>query len=84
MADVVSPHRPLSTNIQPKQIQRSGNTDLPPLSFVPISQSMNGVRNGHLSLGSFSPVNQNGSFEFDRVLKSGEVMKRTKKTKVIQ
>ncbi|KAL8763209.1 MAG: hypothetical protein Q9184_000926 [Pyrenodesmia sp. 2 TL-2023] len=29
----------------------------------------------------FSPVNQNGSFEFDTVLKSGEVYKRTKKTK---
>lgn len=29
-----------------------------------------------------SPVNQNGSFEFDRVLKSGYVQKRTQKTKV--
>lgn len=28
-----------------------------------------------------SPVNQNGSFEFDRVLKSGYVQKRTQKTK---
>ncbi|KAF2806250.1 PH domain-like protein [Mytilinidion resinicola] len=28
-----------------------------------------------------SPVNQNGSFEFDRVLKSGTVLKRTRKTK---
>lgn len=28
------------------------------------------------------PVNQNGSFAFDRVLKSGEVHKRTRKTKV--
>ncbi|KAL2159599.1 hypothetical protein VTH06DRAFT_2168 [Thermothelomyces fergusii] len=30
---------------------------------------------------TFSPVNQNGSFEFDRVLKSGYVQKRTQKTK---
>ena len=29
-----------------------------------------------------SPVNQNGSFEFDRVIKSGNVVKRTRKTKV--
>lgn len=29
-----------------------------------------------------SPVNQNGSFEFDRVLKSGYLQKRTQKTKV--
>lgn len=32
--------------------------------------------------GVMSPVNQNGSFEFDRVVKSGTVMKRTRKTKV--
>lgn len=31
---------------------------------------------------AFSPVNQNGSFEFDRVIKSGYVQKRTQKTKV--
>lgn len=29
-----------------------------------------------------SPVNQNGSFEFDREVKSGHVQKRTQKTKV--
>ncbi|KAI9736917.1 MAG: hypothetical protein M1818_005968 [Claussenomyces sp. TS43310] len=37
------------------------------------------MRNSHLD--SFSPVNQNGSFEFDRVLKSGYVQKRTRRTK---
>lgn len=35
-----------------------------------------------LAVDTFSPVNQNGSFEFDRVLKSGYVQKRTQKTKV--
>ncbi|OJD31242.1 ph domain-containing protein [Diplodia corticola] len=39
------------------------------------------TRKGDLGLGVFSPVNQNGSFEFDRVLKSGELLKRTRKTK---
>ncbi|KAI0128811.1 PH domain-containing protein [Xylariales sp. AK1849] len=34
-----------------------------------------------LGLTSSSPVNQNGSFEFDRVMKSGYVQKRTQKTK---
>ena len=29
-----------------------------------------------------SPVNQNGSFEFDRVIKAGYVQRRTQKTKV--
>ncbi|KAL9035356.1 MAG: hypothetical protein Q9180_004907, partial [Flavoplaca navasiana] len=43
--------------------------------------SVSEARTGHLNLDTFSPVNQNGSFEFDRVLKSGEVYKRTKKTK---
>lgn len=35
-------------------------------------------RNGHLNLDTFSPVNQNGSFEFDRILKSGKVYRRVK------
>ena len=34
---------------------------------------------GHLNLDTFSPVDQNGSFSFDRVLKSGKVQRRTKK-----
>ena len=52
-----------------------------PSSSVAIPPPSN-VRNGHLSLDILSPVNQNGSFEFDRVLKSGEVYKRTRKTRV--
>ncbi|KAI1434923.1 PH domain-containing protein [Xylaria sp. CBS 124048] len=35
-----------------------------------------------LAFSTSSPVNQNGSFEFDRVIKSGYVQKRTQKTKV--
>ena len=35
-----------------------------------------------LSAGVMSPVNQNGCFEFDRILKAGPVLKRTRKTKV--
>ncbi|KAL8643220.1 MAG: hypothetical protein Q9228_000206 [Teloschistes exilis] len=50
----------------------------PPISIL---KPANGPRHGHLNLDTFSPVNQNGSFEFDRVLKSGEVHKRTKNTK---
>ena len=29
-----------------------------------------------------SPANQNGCFEFDRIIKAGSVLKRTRKTKV--
>ncbi|KAJ5101793.1 hypothetical protein NUU61_004015 [Penicillium alfredii] len=35
-------------------------------------------RNGHVNLDTFSPVNENGSFEFDRVLKTGRVYRRVK------
>ncbi|KAF2225783.1 hypothetical protein BDZ85DRAFT_288103 [Elsinoe ampelina] len=39
------------------------------------------VRNVHLALDTLSPVNQKGHFEFDRVIKAGQVLKRTRKTK---
>ncbi|KAJ9219719.1 hypothetical protein DTO207G8_5935 [Paecilomyces variotii] len=42
------------------------------------SEGSNTYRNGHLNLDTFSPVNQNGSFEFDRVLKSGMVYRKVK------
>jgi hypothetical protein len=32
--------------------------------------------------GVMSPVSQNGCFEFDRIIKAGSVLKRTRKTKV--
>jgi hypothetical protein len=35
-------------------------------------------RNGRVNLDTFSPVNENGSFAFDRVLKSGKVSRRVK------
>lgn len=35
-------------------------------------------RNGQVNLDTFSPVNENGSFEFDRVVKTGKVLRRVK------
>ena len=35
-------------------------------------------RNGQVSMATFSPVNENGSFAFDRVLKTGKVHRRIK------
>lgn len=35
-----------------------------------------------LGAGVMSPVNQNGCFEFDRIIKAGSVLKRTRKTRV--
>ncbi|KAI1108101.1 PH domain-containing protein [Nemania sp. NC0429] len=55
---------------------------IPPTSIAsPINTAVSRLRN-QLCLSIASPVNQNGSFEFDRVLKSGYVQKRTQKTKV--
>lgn len=51
-----------------------------PMNSGPTSSG--NLRGGHLTLDTFSPVNQNGSFEFDRVIKSGELLKRNKRTKV--
>jgi hypothetical protein len=48
---------------------------------LPINTSAGRARD-ELALNTTSPVNQNGSFEFDRVIKSGYVQKRTTKTKV--
>jgi hypothetical protein len=39
-------------------------------------------RQQYLDPVAFSPVNENGSFEFDRVIKAGQVLKRGRKTKV--
>jgi hypothetical protein len=70
---------------QPRTIpERTRGNALPPLPSlsVPSDSIRSKVRSGQLNLDAFSPVNQNGSFEFDRVLKSGYVEKRTRKTKV--
>ncbi|KAI1306304.1 PH domain-containing protein [Xylaria venustula] len=53
----------------------------PPSITSPINNAVNRLRN-QLTLSVASPVNQNGSFEFDRVLKSGYAQKRTQKRKV--
>lgn len=58
-----------------------------PANAIPIKNSraaedaptpLQSFKSGHLNLDTFSPVNQNGSFEFDRVLKSGRVNRRSK------
>ncbi|KAG9235229.1 hypothetical protein BJ875DRAFT_279897 [Amylocarpus encephaloides] len=83
MADVQQQHAPIEAS-QPRQIPpRTAALQIPPPSVVtlPPPSSASRIRNSHRALDSFSPVNQNGSFEFDRVLKSGYVQKRTRKTK---
>ncbi|QKX58571.1 uncharacterized protein TRUGW13939_05696 [Talaromyces rugulosus] len=43
------------------------------LSLGDLPQPLPTSRNGHLNLNTFSPVNEHGSFEFDRVFKRGKV-----------
>lgn len=78
MADVQS--RP-ATLAAANPIKRA-SLSMPPTSIVlpPSTNPASRFKNQH-SLDSYSPVNQNGSFEFDRVIKSGYLQKRTQKTK---
>lgn len=82
MADVKSRPGPLAT---PSARQRSSIT-IPPTSIsLPAPglppNAASRFKSQH-SLDAYSPVNQNGSFEFDRVIKSGYLQKRTQKTKI--
>ena len=74
MADVAG-------HVQPQPIPSSSLVVSPPKSIA-LPQSVRTLKSAHLTLDTMSPVTQNGSFEFDRILKSGQVLKRTRKTKV--
>ena len=66
-------------HLQPTMTTRApapANIQLPP---NPRPISFSAPTQGLLNLDTFSPVNQNGSFEFDRVLKTGKVQRRVKK-----
>lgn len=54
----------------------------PPTTATRMKQPrIDALQTQHANLAVGSPVNQNGSFEFDRVIKAGSVLKRTRKTK---
>lgn len=58
------------------------DVSIPP-STITLPSDVNSRLRSRLALDTYSsPVNQNGSFEFDRVVKSGYLQKRTQKTKV--
>lgn len=58
------------------------SVNIPPTSIALPAPNVAARFKYHHSLDSYSPVNQNGSFEFDRVIKSGYLQKRTQKTKI--
>ncbi|KAL2018928.1 hypothetical protein VTK56DRAFT_10295 [Thermocarpiscus australiensis] len=78
MAEVQTQLATLSINDTPRDCR----ADVEGPQSVPSPPQPTAARlRSRLALDPFSPVNQNGSFEFDRVLKSGYVQKRTQKTK---
>lgn len=80
MTDVQSMPSVLATS---NPVKRSPNIaiPIPPTSISqPPHSTASRFRSQH-SCDAFSPVNQNGSFELDRVIKSGRLRKRTQKTK---
>jgi PH domain len=66
-----------STATAPKRNPVSIPVTAPPPVLDTITP-LQSFKSGHLNLDTFSPVNQNGSFEFDRVLMSGRVNRRVK------
>lgn len=89
MADIASPpiQDPSTSTIDTTQALpgRGAKISIPP-SAIAMPSNVNGANGSRLrhqlGLVTPSPVNQNGSFEFDRVLKAGYVQRRTQKTKV--
>ena len=96
MADIASPpiRDPSASTITSIQALpgRGAKISIPPSAVAMPSNINNNNNNNNTNNGSRlrhqlalvtpSPVNQNGSFEFDRVLKAGYVQRRTQKTKV--
>jgi hypothetical protein len=76
-----NPQQPLpaSTTASAPSNLKSAMSATMKLATEPVVETL---RRSHLNLDAFSPVNEHGSFEFDRVLKTGAVLKRTRKTKV--
>ncbi|ROW12265.1 hypothetical protein VMCG_00389 [Cytospora schulzeri] len=80
MADVQTTSTALAAS---DPVKRSPNITIPipPASISLPPQNTASRFKKQLSIDTYSPVNQNGSFEFDRVIKSGRLQKRTQKTK---
>ncbi|KAK4167668.1 hypothetical protein QBC43DRAFT_135812 [Cladorrhinum sp. PSN259] len=81
MAEVQTQLATMSLHGKPDDCRRV-NLEMPPTSIaIPPPQVTAAKLNARLAADAYSPVNQNGSFEFDRVIKSGYVQKRARKTK---
>ncbi|KAK1769244.1 hypothetical protein QBC33DRAFT_348217 [Phialemonium atrogriseum] len=66
---------------KPANNRTSTSIAIPSASTVSATGNTTAALRNRLPPDAFSPVNENGSFEFHRVIKSGYVQKRTQKTK---
>ncbi|ORY69918.1 PH domain-containing protein [Pseudomassariella vexata] len=82
MADTATQSPPVAESTTNTKLAGRGAKIIISPSSVAMSPNPTASRlRSQLGLASSSPVNQNGSFEFDRVIKTGYVQKRTQKTK---
>ena len=83
MAEVITPVQQTFTTA-PESLKLVAETILPPpIQNIVTTHPTSATRNSSLNFNTMSPVNQKGHFEFDRVLKTGYVMKQRRKRKVI-
>ena len=68
--------------VSPPQVipLRPALSSKPPVSVSPPAPEVR--RSSLLDTAAFSPVNENGCFEFDRIIMAGVVWKKGRKTKV--
>ncbi|KAH8801701.1 hypothetical protein F5884DRAFT_713391 [Xylogone sp. PMI_703] len=74
----------MSHSVEPQPIPEKNQgtqTSSPDATNLTSPSTTTRPRNSYIHQDTLSPVDQNGSFAFDRVLKSGFVQKRTRKTK---
>ncbi len=69
--------------VPPPQVSIPLRPAIPSKTAVSVSPPAAEVRKGSLlDTAAFSPINEHGCFEFDRVIKAGVVWKKGRKTKV--
>jgi PH domain len=78
MAEVESRGLGINPTAPPSNRRSAAISMTSPVPKLETTTPLQSFKSGHLNLDTFSPVNQNGSFEFDRVLKSGKVNRRVK------
>ena len=82
MTETASRPKPIPEPIGALSSSKSAAITIPRTSMGGQLKTPTNALRSQLAVASPSPVNVNGSFEFDRVIKSGYAQRRTQKTKV--